>query len=164
MAKTNLDKFLESANEAFKEAYKLVTPDMLPSIVRHSFTEEEERRIAEEQRRAADIERTAQRAASLVVGALARSHLEAPVERPKPEPQLSKPVEQPTGSLPDDDDSSTVDEFCRRNKISRSTLYKMWRNGTGPAFMKHGKSTRIIRRAERLWQRQRESESLRHRT
>jgi predicted DNA-binding transcriptional regulator AlpA len=158
MAKTDLDKFLESANEAFKEAYKIVTPDMLPRFVRHSFTEEEERRVAEEQRRAADIERTAQRTTSLVLGALAARLLEPAAPEPPPQ-QLPKPEQATSDDTADDGPNLTVDEFCERNGISRSTLYKEWRTGGGPKRVKTGKTTRITRRAERLWRREREAAS-----
>ena len=119
--------------------------------------EEERRALAEEEARQARAEeRIAARTAALVVGALARSRLESAPEPPPP-PQLPKPVEQPMGVQPDDVDGSTVSEFCTRHKISRSTLYKEWRRGRGPEFYKVGKTTRISRRAERLWQRQREA-------
>lgn len=112
--------------------------------------EEERRAIAvEEERRAAELERLAARTAALVVGALARSRIE-----PEPLPQLAKPVEQPTGSEPGDDQVFTVDEFCARNKISRSNLYERWKRGVGPERVPHGPPVRITRLAERLWQRQ----------
>jgi hypothetical protein len=115
--------------------------------------DEERRAIAEEeQRRRESEERIAARTAALVVGALARSRLES---APEPPPQLPKPVEQATGSEPGDDQVFTVDQICERNKISRSTFYKH-----GPVSYKAGKSTRITRREERLWQqRQREAAS-----
>jgi predicted DNA-binding transcriptional regulator AlpA len=126
--------------------------------------EEERRALAEEeQRRAAELERLAERTAFHVMAGLARSRLEAapaptlPAPAPPPPPQLPPPIEQPIGVQPGDEDASTVDEFCKRNRISRSTFYKLARAGTGPQLSKLGKSTRIYRWAERLWQRQREA-------
>ncbi len=38
----------------------------------------------------------------------------------------------------------TVQEFCTTHRISRSMLYKMWREGTGPRFILIGATKRII--------------------
>jgi hypothetical protein len=53
----------------------------------------------------------------------------------------------------------TREEFCRRNKISLSTLHELVKSGKGPAIMLVGKnSIRISARAEQEWQRARERE------
>jgi len=114
--------------------------------------QEERRALAEEEARQARAEeRIAARTAALVVGALARSRLESASEPPPP-PQLPKPVEQPMAIQPGDDQVFSVDEICARNKVSRSTLYKLWRMNLGPERYGEGKFVRITRRAERLWQ------------
>jgi hypothetical protein len=61
-------------------------------------------------------------------------------------------VEEPTQVL-------TRAEFCRRNKISLSTLHQLNKRGAGPAIMLVGtNSIRITFQAEREWQRAREKE------
>lgn len=42
----------------------------------------------------------------------------------------------------------TIDQFCQRNSISRSTYYKMLREGTGPRLMSAGGMHRISVEAE----------------
>lgn len=117
--------------------------------VRLAREEEERQALEQEQLRAADIEAIAVRTSALVIGAIAAGRLIEPA--PAPPPQLPKPVEQPTGVEPGDDQVFTVDEICERNKISRSNLYKQWRRGVGPERFPSGASVRITRRAERLW-------------
>jgi predicted DNA-binding transcriptional regulator AlpA len=38
----------------------------------------------------------------------------------------------------------TVDEFCNAHGISRTHLYDMWREGTGPRYMRAGDKRRLI--------------------
>jgi predicted DNA-binding transcriptional regulator AlpA len=45
----------------------------------------------------------------------------------------------------------TINEFCRRQGISRSTYYKLRRADQGPREMKVGGVVRISRLAERDW-------------
>jgi hypothetical protein len=52
-----------------------------------------------------------------------------------------------------DDPSLTISGFCAAENISRSALYQMWEQGTGPDFYFHGVHRRISNRAE--WRRQR---------
>ena len=49
---------------------------------------------------------------------------------------------------------STVDEFCRRNRMSRATFYYLLRRGLGPEVLKVGSMTRVSEEAERAWRRQ----------
>ena len=101
------------------------------------------------------IERVAGRTAALVLGALKPEFL-----RPEPQPVAAAPDELLNKQAvvghnngPDDDAVvRTVDEFCARNKISKSNLYKQWKLGRGPKYFKVGKATRITGRAERQWQ------------
>src|SRR5208282_2473262 len=51
----------------------------------------------------------------------------------------------------------SVPEFCAWAKISRSTLYQMWTDGTGPKFFKAGTATRISRQAVVQWLLEREA-------
>jgi hypothetical protein len=51
----------------------------------------------------------------------------------------------------------TPSEFCLQNKISRSTLYALWRTGLGPKFFKAGRSTRISPESAAAWRREREA-------
>jgi hypothetical protein len=49
--------------------------------------------------------------------------------------------------------SYTVDEFCIAERISRVSLYEMWKQGKGPRYYKNG-SRRIITHNSRMeWQR-----------
>jgi hypothetical protein len=53
----------------------------------------------------------------------------------------------------------TIDEFCDENRISRSLLYKMIREGRGPRLMKVGRRTLITHEAAEDWRRQMEAAS-----
>jgi hypothetical protein len=55
-------------------------------------------------------------------------------------------------------ESRTVNEFCARQKISRSELYKAWRQGKGPRYFEVGTHKRISDEAEADWVRERERE------
>jgi hypothetical protein len=62
--------------------------------------------------------------------------------------------EQSSASV--DDESLTIAEFCRAEKISRSMLYKAWLEGWGPKFYWVGVTRRITRSSRLRWQRERE--------
>ena len=47
-------------------------------------------------------------------------------------------------------------EFCAAHRISRSQLYKLWRAGVGPRFMRLGKSVRISKEAAAQWRAERQ--------
>jgi hypothetical protein len=53
--------------------------------------------------------------------------------------------------------SYTVDEFCAAERISRSMLYKLWKEGQGPRFYYVGNVRRITHEARLEWQRQMEA-------
>ena len=50
--------------------------------------------------------------------------------------------------------SYTVDEFCAAERISRSMLYKLWKEDQGPRFYYVGNVRRIPHEARLEWQRQ----------
>lgn len=52
-----------------------------------------------------------------------------------------------------DRDAHSVDEFCERNNISRSTYYDLRRQGLGPKEMKVGKRRIISVEAAAEWRR-----------
>jgi hypothetical protein len=54
-------------------------------------------------------------------------------------------------------DALTVDQFCLRYNISRSTLYEQWRAGVGPRFFRVGTVKRISHQAGLDWIREREA-------
>jgi predicted DNA-binding transcriptional regulator AlpA len=60
----------------------------------------------------------------------------------------------------DTKDSYTIPEFCARNGISRSLLYKLWDEGKGPRRMSVGARTLISREAAEEWRRAREAEAV----
>jgi hypothetical protein len=49
-----------------------------------------------------------------------------------------------------------VDEFCDAHKISRSKLYQLWRDGTGPEWMQVDHRRLISYEAGARWRRERE--------
>jgi len=53
--------------------------------------------------------------------------------------------------------SYTVDEFCAAERISRSMLYALWKQGCGPHFYWNGVTRRITHRARLQWQTEREA-------
>jgi hypothetical protein len=55
-----------------------------------------------------------------------------------------------------DRDADTLDEFCRRNRFSRSMYYKMKAAGLGPAEFYVGTRVMISKEAGRAWRRARE--------
>jgi hypothetical protein len=52
------------------------------------------------------------------------------------------------------DQSYTVDEFAKAERMSRSMLYKLWAQGEGPRFYYVGSVRRITHQARIKWQRQ----------
>src|SRR3954469_18121326 len=50
----------------------------------------------------------------------------------------------------------TIDEFCERRCVSRSTFYEMMRDGTAPRHYRVGTRTYVSRDAASDWQRGRE--------
>jgi len=54
-------------------------------------------------------------------------------------------------------DAFTVDQFCRRNSISRAFLYLLWQRGQGPRYMQLGTRRLISAEAAADWRREREA-------
>jgi excisionase family DNA binding protein len=54
--------------------------------------------------------------------------------------------------------SSTVDEFCKRQKISIAKFYELLKQGKAPRTMRVGRTIRISFEAERDWMRKLEEE------
>jgi hypothetical protein len=59
------------------------------------------------------------------------------------------------------EDAFSVDEFCSRYKICRSTFYKALREGWGPKIIQIGSRKRITPSAARAWERRMEREQAR---
>ena len=57
--------------------------------------------------------------------------------------------------------SYTIIEFCEAERISRSLLYRAWREGWGPRFHLVGTYKRISPEARREWRQEREAAALR---
>ena len=57
------------------------------------------------------------------------------------------------------DPSYTVDEFCDAERLSRGSLYQLWRNGKGPRYYRNGTRRIITHRARLDFQREREAEA-----
>jgi hypothetical protein len=53
--------------------------------------------------------------------------------------------------------SFTVEEWCKRRKISRASLYRLWREKRGPAFHYNGIRRLISEEADAEWVRQQEA-------
>jgi hypothetical protein len=74
-----------------------------------------------------------------------------------PQPAATRP---PIRGPPDDERlADTVQQFCLRYNISRSSLYEQWREGVGPRFYRIGSVKRISRQAGEDWLREREAEA-----
>ena len=65
---------------------------------------------------------------------------------------------QKTTSAVVSDPSYTVAEFCALERVSRSMLYRAWKEGWGPRYFMIGVSRRISHRARIEWQDQREAD------
>lgn len=57
------------------------------------------------------------------------------------------------------DPSFTVAEFCELERISRSALYNLWKQGKGPRYYLNGTSRRITGEARRDFHREREADA-----
>jgi hypothetical protein len=55
------------------------------------------------------------------------------------------------------DQSYTILEFCKAERISRAMVYKLWAQGQGPKFYWVGTVRRISPEARIEWQRQLEA-------
>jgi hypothetical protein len=55
------------------------------------------------------------------------------------------------------DPSFTIGGFCQAEHISRSMLYKAWKEGWGPAYYWNGNTRRITSEARKAWHKQREA-------
>ena len=57
------------------------------------------------------------------------------------------------------DNSLTILEFCRAEKVCRATFYNLKKAGKGPRLMKVGSHYRISPQARADWRRAREAEA-----
>ena len=57
------------------------------------------------------------------------------------------------------DRSLTLNQFCEAEQVSRSMLYKLWKQGKGPRWFNVGNNRRISHEARTEWRRQREAEA-----
>jgi hypothetical protein len=55
------------------------------------------------------------------------------------------------------DESLTINEFCAAEKLSRSMLYRAWKEGWGPHYFLVGTHRRISHEARIEWRREREA-------
>jgi hypothetical protein len=55
--------------------------------------------------------------------------------------------------------SYTIDEFCQAERVSRVSLYEMWKLGKGPRYYYNGRCRRITHRARLDWQTAKEAEA-----
>jgi len=62
--------------------------------------------------------------------------------------------------LPPHERTFTVDEFCLAERMSRVSLYALWKQGKGPRFYYNGRCRRITHEARLTWQRQCEAETM----
>jgi hypothetical protein len=62
-----------------------------------------------------------------------------------------------TGSVADP--SYTIAEFCEAERMSRSALYNLWKQGKGPRYYLNGTSRRITGQARRDFHREREADA-----
>ena len=59
-------------------------------------------------------------------------------------------------------DAYTIDEWCRRHRLSRATFYNLLRRGEAPRVMKVGIRTIISREASEEWRRRLEEHAGSH--
>jgi excisionase family DNA binding protein len=64
-----------------------------------------------------------------------------------------------TGGKTMDDQTLTINQFCEAENLSRTTLYKLWREGRGPRWFLIGSSRRISAEARARWRHEREAEA-----
>jgi hypothetical protein len=62
--------------------------------------------------------------------------------------------------LPPFERSYSVDEFCLSERMSRVSLYAMWKQGKGPRYYLNGRCRRITHKARLEWQAAREAEAM----
>jgi excisionase family DNA binding protein len=60
--------------------------------------------------------------------------------------------------LPAETQAFTVDEFAEAFRVSRATVYNMWRDGAGPARMRVRGRVLISRTAAEKWRQQVEAQ------
>jgi predicted DNA-binding transcriptional regulator AlpA len=92
-----------------------------------------------------------------------RAKWHEPLPAPHDDPHMRPLTQFSVGNRgpPDEEQSAvfTVGQFCAWAQVSRSTLYEMWRAGTGPRHLKAGVAVRITREAANQWLRDREAAS-----
>lgn len=54
----------------------------------------------------------------------------------------------------------SVSTFCEAHNISRSYLYRLWREGRGPLRMKLGRRTLISKEAAKEWRQRIQAETI----
>jgi hypothetical protein len=57
------------------------------------------------------------------------------------------------------DRSYTINEFCKAERLSRATLYRLWAAGQGPRWFHVGAAKRISHEARTEWRRRLEAEA-----
>jgi hypothetical protein len=88
-----------------------------------------------------------------------RAEAERRLDRSEP-PQTAATQPRIRG-LPEEQRAAlTVDQFCLRYNISRSTLYEQWRAGVGPKFFRVGTAKRISVTSADGWVREREAATI----
>jgi hypothetical protein len=50
-----------------------------------------------------------------------------------------------------DKDADSVEAFCERHDFSRAYLYKLWKQGLGPEYIRVGSRRLITRNQGRAW-------------
>jgi hypothetical protein len=61
------------------------------------------------------------------------------------------PPKAPDPAPPRAPQSRTINQWCADRRVSRSTLYLMWREGRGPKFYRAGRAIRISEEADAAW-------------
>jgi hypothetical protein len=78
--------------------------------------------------------------------------LEAGVARePKPKTLAERAIAADVSDLEGKEGAFTVNEFCQRFKMSRSSFYNLLRSGDGPELLRSGGRPRISFEAARKW-------------
>jgi predicted DNA-binding transcriptional regulator AlpA len=54
----------------------------------------------------------------------------------------------------------TIDEWCQKNRLSRSTFYKLKKAGKAPRLAKVLEAVRITEEADKEWVKAREAEAM----
>jgi hypothetical protein len=50
----------------------------------------------------------------------------------------------------------SIDEFCGLHRLSRTSLYRLWRQGIGPAYIKINSKILISKESAQRWRLERE--------